>query len=101
MLHAARRRRLTLLTALAQEAAPLVDRRKQLLQLLSPDRDPLARLRLADELAQVLRDLALEAHDAGYTWQDIGDELGVSRAAVHERFSPANGRASRRSRRVR
>lgn len=83
----------------------MVDRRQQPLQLLSPDRDPLARLRLADELAQlprvVLRDLALEAHDAGYTWQDIGDELGVSRAAVHERFSPANGRASRRSRRVR
>lgn len=83
----------------------MVDRRQLLLGLLAEQHGPLARLVAADELAQelrvILRLVAVEAHDAGYTWQDIGDALGVSRAAAHERFSPGNSRASRRDRRVR
>ena len=83
----------------------MVDRRQQLVRLVGNDADPLARLLVADELAQelrvIVRQAALHAHDAGYTWQDIGDALGVSRAAAHERFSPDNRRAARRQRRAR
>lgn len=80
----------------------MVDRRQQLLGLLARHRDPLFRLIGADLLAQelrvVLREVAIEAHEAGYTWQNIGDALGVSRAAAHERFRPGHTRASRRNR---
>lgn len=83
----------------------MVDRRQQLLGLLARHRDPLIRLVAADALAQqlrvILREVALEAHEAGYTWDDIGSALGVSRAAAHERFSPGHTRASRRTRRAR
>jgi hypothetical protein len=79
--------------------------RHQLLGLLASYADPLTRLVVADQLASelrvLLRELALEAHDAGYTWDDIGRALGVSRACVHERFSPRNTRAAARTRRSR
>ncbi|GEM_PF-6493128 len=79
--------------------------RQQLLRLFEPYDDPLVRLvtadRLASELRILLRELALDAHDSGYTWDDIGRALGVSRAAAHERFSPGNRRASARRRRPR
>lgn len=80
-------------------------RRQQLERLLAVHRDPLVRLVVADKLARELRvlerELALQAHDAGHTWEDIGRALGVSRAAAHERFSPGNTRAARRKRRPR
>lgn len=83
----------------------MVDRRQQLVRLLLGRSNPLERLIVADKYAQelrvILRELALEAHDAGCTWEDIGRALGVSRAAAHERFSPGNTRASSRSRRAR
>jgi len=67
-----------------------LDPRQQLIALLKHQHDPLRRLVVADQLAQalrvLLRELALEAHDAGRTWDDIGNALGVSRAAAHERF---------------
>lgn len=80
-------------------------RRQQLERLLAPHPDPLVRLVVADELARELRvlerELAVEAHDAGRTWDEIGRALGVSRAAAHERFSPGNTRGARRKRRPR
>lgn len=83
----------------------MVDRRRQLLELLEDERDPVARLVAADELAQelrkILRDLAGTANAAGYSWAAIGDVLGVSRAAAHERFSDGHARASARRRRSR
>ena len=36
--------------------------------------------------AQARRAIVDEARAAGYTWQEIGDALGVSRQAAHERF---------------
>lgn len=87
------------------QGVDMVDRRRDLLELLAGHQGPLARLVAADELAQelrvILRQVAIEAHDAGYTWEDIGTALGVSRAAAHERLSPGNRRASSRSRRAR
>jgi hypothetical protein len=64
----------------------MVDRRQLPLGLLAEHHGAVARLVAADELAQelrvILRLVAIGAHDAGYTWQDIGDALGVSRAAA-------------------
>lgn len=37
---------------------------------------------------QELRDRVADARAAGCTWQDIGDQLGVSRQAVTKRFGP-------------
>jgi len=83
----------------------MVGRRRQLLELLEDERDPLARLVVADEFAQdlrrLLRDLAGTAHAAGNSWAAIGKALGVSRAAAHERFSDGHQRASARVRRAR
>lgn len=83
----------------------MVDRREVLMELLNYERDPLARLVFADELAQelrvLLRRLANTANRAGYSWADIGKALGVSRAAAHERFSDRHRRASSRTRRAR
>ncbi len=80
------------------------DQRERLLGLL-PTTDALARLRAADALViaarQLVRELALEAHDAGATWADIGAVLGVTGATAHERFSGGNARARRRRRRLR
>jgi len=79
--------------------------RQQLVRLLEPYGDRLIRLVIADHLATelrvLLRELALDAHDAGHTWDEIGRALGVSRAAAHERFSPGNSRASARKHRPR
>lgn len=83
----------------------MVGRRRQLLELLEHERDPLERLVVADELAQelrkLLRDLAGTAHAAGHSWATIGRALGVSRAAAYERFSDGHRRASGRVRRAR
>lgn len=84
---------------------PVVDRHQQLRDLLEDERDPLARLVIADELAQelrvLLRRLANTANRAGYSWAAIGKALGVSRAAAHERFSEGHARARARRRRAR
>lgn len=83
----------------------MVERRQQLLGLLNDERDPLARLVIADELAQelraLLRRLANTANASGYSWAAIGKALGVSRAAAHERFSDGHRRATARAKRAR
>lgn len=83
----------------------VVDRREQLLELLQGERDPVARLVIADELARelrvLLRHLANTANRAGYSWADIGKAPGVSRAAAHERFSDGHTRANTRDKRAR
>ena len=80
------------------------DQRDRLLRLL-PSGDALSRLRAADAVAiaarQLVRELALDAHDAGATWTEIGAVLGVSAATAHERFSLRNARAARRRHRQR
>lgn len=83
----------------------MIDRRQQLLGLRARHRNLLVQLIAADELAQelrvLLREVAIGAHNACCTWEDVGGALGVSRAAAHERFSPGHTRASRRTRRAR
>ena len=39
------------------------------------------------------------ARRAGWTWQQIGDALGVSRQAVHKKHAAADRHGSRRTRR--
>jgi hypothetical protein len=49
--------------------------------------DLVRRARDVDELAgQVLRLSVLQCRDAGHTWQEIGDLLGVTRQAAFQRF---------------
>ena len=49
--------------------------------------DLVRRAREVDELAeQVLRLSVQQARDAGHTWQEIGDLLGVTRQAAFQRF---------------
>ena len=42
---------------------------------------------LARALDKLQRDLVRRARDAGRTWTEIGESLGVSRQAAWERFS--------------
>lgn len=50
-----------------------------------------AALRRAQELKNLADDLlvatASRAHDAGLSWQDIGNQLGISRQAAYQRFA--------------
>ncbi|WP_052443083.1 DUF3887 domain-containing protein [Streptacidiphilus neutrinimicus] len=66
-------------TALAQTAGNL---------LVSPDHlDLVRRAQAVDGLAeQVLKLSVQQARDAGRTWQEIGDLLGVTRQAAFQRF---------------
>ncbi|MFR0357259.1 DUF3887 domain-containing protein [Streptomyces sediminimaris] len=49
--------------------------------------DLVRRARSVDELAeQVLRLCVQQSRDAGHTWQEIGDLLGVTRQAAFQRF---------------
>lgn len=41
---------------------------------------------LADEVDQAIRAAAQDLHDAGHSWTEIGDALGVSRQAARQRF---------------
>lgn len=43
----------------------------------------------AHEIKLVQRDLVEVLRQGGYTWQQVGDVLGISRQAAHERFSIA------------
>lgn len=45
--------------------------------------------RIAKEYADNLRLSVQIARDRGATWEEIGELLGVSRQAAHERFSKA------------
>src|SRR5579863_6360267 len=56
--------------------------------LTSPDYlDLVRRAQGLDELAeQVLRLCVQQSRDAGHTWQEIGDLLGVTRQAAFQRF---------------
>jgi DNA-directed RNA polymerase specialized sigma24 family protein len=50
------------------------------------------------ELANRLEALQVEAaREAGWSWQDIADRLGVSRQAVHKKHGTASRRMLRRS----
>ena len=49
--------------------------------------DELGQLRLVELFAEKARRAVVQdARAAGFTWQQIGDTLGVSRQAVHERY---------------
>ena len=49
--------------------------------------DMIGSLRLVElAAAQARRAVVTEARLAGYTWAEIGDALGTSRQAAHERF---------------
>jgi hypothetical protein len=54
--------------------------------------DPLERLAASDRLRGVLRSseglLVDLARRQGKTWDDIGDALGISGQAAHQRYSP-------------
>lgn len=54
-------------------------------------KDPAVRVRAAAWLAEGVdlleRRIVAEAHEAGLTWAQIGGVYGVSRQAVHRRFS--------------
>lgn len=41
------------------------------------------------DLDAALEQAAAAAHDAGYSWTEIGRELGISRQAARQRFTPA------------
>ena len=41
------------------------------------------------ELDAALEQAAAAAHAAGYSWTEIGRELGISRQAARQRFTPA------------
>lgn len=42
-----------------------------------------------DDMAEALERAAQAAHSAGYSWTEIGRELGMSRQAARQRFTPA------------
>lgn len=41
------------------------------------------------DMETALEQAATAAHAAGYSWTDIGRELGISRQAARQRFTPA------------
>jgi hypothetical protein len=63
-------------------------------------RDPEAGLRAVVALRKLLEQLeALQVHNArdqGWSWQDIANELKVSRQAVHKKHAARSVRARRR-----
>jgi hypothetical protein len=71
---------------LARQAAVLAEAAGS--PLASPSYlDLVRRARSVDELAeQVLRLSVQQSRDAGHTWQEIGDLLGVTRQAAFQRF---------------
>ena len=79
----------------------MVDRCEPLFGLLEDERNPLARLVLADgsRRSSTASSSAVfpanTATRAGYSWAAIGKALGVSRAAAHERFSERDTRGSK------
>lgn len=42
-----------------------------------------------DDMAVALEAAAQAAHAAGYSWTEIGRELGMTRQAARQRFTPA------------
>ncbi|WP_372698056.1 DUF3887 domain-containing protein [Arthrobacter sp. JSM 101049] len=77
---------------MAGQAARAVDLASR---LADPAADAVATLRLAEELKNLadslLAETAAHAHAAGLSWQDIGNQLGISRQAAFQRFSTAAG----------
>lgn len=73
----------------ASRAADLATR------LADPGAGAVSALRLAEELKNLADSLlgqaASNAHAAGLSWQDIGNQLGISRQAAFQRFSAAGG----------
>ncbi len=77
----------------ADQTAP-ARRAKELAARLADPLDAegvVAALRQAEELKHLADDLlvatAVRAHDAGLSWQDIGNQLGISRQAAYQRFA--------------
>lgn len=64
-------------------------------RLAGPRTGAAASLRWAEELKNLADDLlvttAARAHAEGLSWQDIGNELGISRQAAFQRFSTGVG----------
>lgn len=53
------------------------------------DREILSALATAQrDLDRALVDAARAAHARGYSWTEIADELGISRQAARQRFTP-------------
>lgn len=50
-----------------------------------------AAVKLADLAHQTLAELVAQARRMGFTWQQIGDILGVSRQAAFQRFGQSEG----------
>jgi hypothetical protein len=44
-------------------------------------------LSVAELAEDAARDAAVDLNRAGYSWQEIGNALGVSRQAAHQRFT--------------
>lgn len=64
-------------------------------RLADPEAGAVAALRWAEELKKLadalLGQAASDAHAAGLSWQDIGNQLGISRQAAFQRFSAGSG----------
>lgn len=79
------------------EVAPLMNIEDQLRKIHDPDVDDYStgadvRLQTMRRMQQGLDALTVEVVEAarqvdGMTWQQIGDALGVSRQAAHERYA--------------
>lgn len=79
------------------EAAALMNIEDQLRKIHNPDVDDYStgadtRLHTMRRTQTALDDLTLEAIESarkvdGMTWQQIGDALGISRQAAHERYA--------------
>lgn len=41
---------------------------------------------LASDVDAIIADAVVGLHDAGYSWAEIGKELGVTRQNVHQRY---------------
>jgi hypothetical protein len=42
-----------------------------------------------DTLDRSIQEAVTALHDAGYSWAEIGQEIGMTRQAVHKRWGPA------------
>ncbi len=72
---------------------------RKAVQRVQLDADPLTRLRSVDALLGhlpfLIEDTVKEARDQQYTWEEIGEVLGVTKQAVWERFDYLEGRPRR------
>lgn len=64
-------------------------------RLADPSAGAVAALRMAEELKDLadglLAGTAANAHAAGLSWQEVGNQLGISRQAAFQRFAAGSG----------